>query len=144
MSLQQLPALNASLNGLCAVLLVAGLVCIKQKRPEAHKRIMLAAVCVSAVFLASYLTYHFSVRVVTRFPGQGWSRPVYFTILISHSLLAVCVLPMVLITVARALKGNLERHRALARWTWPIWMYVSVTGVIVYLMLYQWFVPAQP
>lgn len=139
MTLHDLPAVNASLNALCAVLLLAGLVCIKRGQREAHKKIMLAAVCVSAVFLASYLTYHFSVQVVTRFPGQGWSRPVYFTILLSHTILAVCVLPMVLVTVARALKGNFDRHRALARWAWPIWMYVSITGVIVYMMLYQWF-----
>jgi uncharacterized membrane protein YozB (DUF420 family) len=97
---------------------------------------MLAAIGTSSLFLVSYLTYHY-YHGATRFPGQGWIRPVYFSVLISHTVLAACVLPLVLVTVARALRGNFPKHRQIARWTLPIWLYVSVTGVIVYLMLYH-------
>ena len=91
----------------------------------------------STIFLTCYLIYHFSVRVVTKFPGQGWIRPVYFLLLSSHILLAAAILPLVLITLSRAVQGRFEAHRKIARWTWPLWMYVSVTGVLVYLLLYH-------
>ena len=104
----------------------------------AHRAVMIAAIVTSSVFLAFYLYYHFHVGSV-RFQGQGWSRPVYFTILISHTILAVTIVPLVIITLSRALRRRFPQHRAIARWTYPLWMYVSITGVIVYFMLYQWF-----
>lgn len=139
MTVQDLPAINASLNALATVFLVFGYVFIKRGRRDAHRNCMIAAVVTSAVFLACYLTYHFSVTAVTKFQGQGLVRPVYFFILITHIILAIVIVPMVLMTVYRAWKKNWEAHKRLSRWTWPIWMYVSVTGVLVYLMLYQWF-----
>jgi putative membrane protein len=104
----------------------------------AHRAFMLAALASSSLFLASYLYYHAHVGSV-HFQGRGWSRPVYFTILTSHTILAAVIVPMVIITLIRALRGRFDRHRAIARWTYPLWMYVSVTGVIVYFMLYRWF-----
>jgi uncharacterized membrane protein YozB (DUF420 family) len=104
----------------------------------AHKVIMITAVVTSTLFLISYLYYHFHVGSV-HFQGTGWSRPVYFTILISHVTLAVVIVPMVMITLTRALRERFDKHRAIARWTFPLWLYVSVTGVLVYFMLYQWF-----
>ena len=139
MSVTDLPVVNASLNALSAVFLTLGFIFIKQKRTAAHRNCMMAALGTSTIFLACYLYYHFSVRVMTKFTGTGWIRPVYFFILISHVILAVAIVPLVLVTVSRAFKERFEAHRAIARWTWPIWMYVSVTGVIVYLMLYQFF-----
>jgi len=136
------PALDAVLNGSSAVLIGSGLYCIKRGREQAHKRIMLTAFATSTLFLISYLYYHLVLRAgVTRFAGQGFSRPLYFTILISHTILAVVVVPFVLITLARALKGKFARHKAIAPYTFAIWMYVSVTGVVIYLMLYKIFVP---
>jgi uncharacterized membrane protein YozB (DUF420 family) len=132
------PAINATLNGTSAVLLLAGRWQIKLGRMAAHRAFMLAAVCTSTLFLTSYLYYHWHVGSV-RFQGQGWSRPVYFTILISHTLLAITILPLVIITLSRALRERFDRHRAIARWTFPLWLYVSCTGVIVYFMLYHWF-----
>ena len=132
------PALNAILNGTSAVLLTAGYRFIRRKQVQAHRMCMGAAVITSSLFLASYLYYHWHVGSV-RFQGTGWSRPVYFTILISHTTLAASLLVLVPITLARALRERFDRHRALARWTWPIWMYVSVTGVVIYLMLYHLF-----
>jgi uncharacterized membrane protein YozB (DUF420 family) len=132
------PAIDAALNGTSAVLLLVGRRFIKRGRMGAHRAVMIAALISSSLFLAFYLYYHAHVGSV-RFQGQGWSRPVYFTILISHTILAVTIVPMVIITLNRALRGRFDRHRAIARWTFPLWMYVSVTGVIVYVMLYHLF-----
>lgn len=134
--LSLLPHLNAFLNGTSAVLLMSGYAFIKQSRVRAHRTCQLAAVVTSTLFLGSYLTYHY-FHGTTRFAGQGIVRPLYFIILISHTILAITVVPLVLITLFRAARGDFERHRRIARWTLPIWLYVSVTGVIVYLMLYQ-------
>jgi uncharacterized membrane protein YozB (DUF420 family) len=134
-----LPAVNAVLNASATVLIVAGLVLIKRGRREAHRRVMLAAVGVSALFLVSYLTHKFTVGPRS-FGHEGEAvRTVYLAILLSHTVLAGLTLPLVITTVVFALRGSLERHKKLARWTAPIWLYVSVTGVLVYLMLYQWF-----
>lgn len=134
--IEHLPTVNAILNSLSAVLLVLGYRQIKLGRRENHKRLMIATVSVSALFLASYLTYHW-FHGSTRFLGEGWIRPVYFIILISHTILAASVVPLVLITLRRGLKSDFLRHKRIARWTFPIWLYVSVTGVIVYLLLYH-------
>ena len=135
------PALNTFLNGSSAVLIGCGYYLIKTGRREAHKRMMIAAVVTSALFLISYLYYHVVLRAgVTHFKGEGVWRPVYFGILLSHTFLAVVVVPLVLITLSRALKGNFARHRVIARYTFPIWMYVSVTGVVIFVMLYKIFV----
>ncbi len=136
MKISDLPALNALLNGTSAILLLIGHRLIVRKRIVAHRRVMISAFVVSSLFLISYLVYHAHVGSV-RFLGTGWVRPVYFTILTSHTLLAVAIVPLVLITLGRGLSGSFARHRAIARWTYPIWLYVSVTGVVVYLMLYQ-------
>jgi len=136
LTVRDLPALNALLNGTAATLLVVGWFLIRSGRREAHRRVMLAALAVSAAFLASYLVYHFHVGSV-RFQGTGWVRTLYFTILISHTLLAAAVPVLALVTLSRALRRRFERHRATARWTRPIWLYVSVTGVVVYWMLYR-------
>src|SRR5689334_19051403 len=109
---------------------------MRRKLIAAHRRVMISAVAVSTAFLASYLYYHAHVGSV-RFLGMGWIRPVYFAILISHTLLAATIVPMVLITLVRGLRGNFEQHRRIARWTYPMWLYVSITGVVVYLMLYK-------
>jgi putative membrane protein len=138
LSLTDLPALNATLNATSAILLIAGYRFIRRRQITAHKRCMLAAGATSALFLVSYLTYHYYVGSMS-FRGQGWVRPLYFTILISHTTLAAAIVPLVLITLFRAWKADFVRHARLARWTWPIWMYVSVTGVIIYVMLYQLF-----
>ncbi len=131
-----LPAINAALNSASAVLLTAGYLFIRNKNVTAHKLCMLSAVATSALFLTSYLVYHFQVGSVP-FRGQGWIRAVYFTVLISHTILAVAVVPLVLVALARALKGSFERHKRVARWTLPLWLYVSITGVVVYWMLYR-------
>src|SRR5580698_1716944 len=134
------PALDAFLNGSSALLIGTGFYFIKNKRVEAHKRMMLAAFGTSTLFLISYLYYHLVLRAgVTHFQGQGVSRPLYFTLLTSHTILAVVVVPFVLITLIRALKGRFARHKAIAPYTFAIWMYVSVTGVVIYLMLYKIF-----
>ena len=132
------PVLDASLNGASAVLLVAARGMIRHGRKAAHRGLMLAALATSSLFLTSYLYYHAHVGSV-RFAGRGWSRPVYFTILASHTVLAAAVVPLVAITLSRALGERFDRHRVIARWTYPIWLYVSVTGVVVYLMLYRLF-----
>lgn len=132
---QALPALNAFLNATSATLLVIGFLQIRKKRVRAHRRLMLAACVVSTLFLASYLTYH-SIAGSTRFAGTGWARPLYFSILISHTILATAVLPLVIVTVWRGLRMEVAKHRPIARWTLPVWLYVSVTGVLVYLMLW--------
>lgn len=138
MSVQDFPALNASLNATSALLMIAGFFFIKTKRVTAHRACMLGAVLVSTAFLVCYVIYHIRQAGPTRFGGTGMIRSVYFTILISHILLAVAIVPLVLRTVTLALKGRIEQHRAWARWTFPIWTYVSVTGVLVYCFLYRW------
>lgn len=136
MTVSDLPAINATLNATCAVLLMTGYFLIRRGRVAQHRAVMIAAVCTSVVFLISYLTYH--AQVGSRpFQGQGPIRVVYFTILLTHTVLATLIVPMVLVTLWRGLKRRDDRHRAIARWTLPLWMYVSVTGVIVYLMLYR-------
>jgi len=129
-------ALNASLNGTSAILLAGGYVAIRSGKIAVHKAFMISAFAVSSVFLASYLLYHYRVGHVT-FHGQGWIRPVYFVLLTSHTILAVVIVPLILVTLRRAWIGRFDRHRVIARWTLPLWFYVSVTGVIVYLMVYQ-------
>jgi len=135
-SAADLPSVNASLNALAAVLLILGYVLIRQGRREAHRKAMLAAFATSVVFLICYLVYHFQVGSV-RFQRTGVIRTIYFSILISHTLLAAAVPPLAIITLNRALKARFPAHRAIARWTLPIWLYVSVTGVVVYWMLYR-------
>jgi uncharacterized membrane protein YozB (DUF420 family) len=132
------PAINATLNGTSAVLLVSAHRMIKRGRMATHRALMLTAVGTSTLFLISYLYYHAHVGSV-RFQGHGWSRPVYFSILISHTILAATIVPLVIVTLSRALRERFDRHREIARWTYPIWLYVSVTGVVIYLMLYQIF-----
>jgi len=129
-------ALNASLNGLSAILLAGGYTAIRNHKVNVHKRFMISAFVVSSVFLASYLLYHYRVGHVA-FQGRGWIRPVYFALLLSHTILAIVIVPLILITLRRAWLERFDRHRVIARWTLPLWFYVSVTGVIVYLMLYQ-------
>ena len=136
MSVRDLPTLNAILNATSAGLLALGYVLIRRGRREAHQKVMQAALACSALFLVSYLTYHAQVGSV-RFPGQGPIRTVYFAILISHTILAIVIVPLVIVTFARARRGRFDRHRAIARVTLPLWAYVSVTGVIVYWMLYR-------
>jgi putative membrane protein len=135
-TIAQIPALNACLNALSASLLVLGFVLIKRGRRRAHRNAMVAALVTSAAFLASYLYYHWHAGA-TRFTGVGTIRTVYFSILISHTVLAAAVPVLVGLTVVPALRGRFERHRRLARWTLPIWLYVSVTGVLIYVLLYQ-------
>ena len=138
MSISQLPALNAILNSVSAILLVTGYLFIRQKNIKAHKASMISAFVTSTLFLTSYLIYHFSKELgPTRFQGEGIIRPIYFFILITHTVLAVTIVPMIFMTFSRALKKKFAPHRKIARWTLPLWLYVSVTGVVVYLMLYQ-------
>lgn len=139
MTLHDLPAVNGTLNGLSAIFLSAGFVFIKQKKITAHRNCMIAAFATSVIFLICYLTYHIVVHTVTVFRDPPWFRPIYLTILLTHTVLAVVIVPMILMTLSRALKRRFELHKKIARWTWPLWMYVSVTGVIVYLILYQVF-----
>jgi uncharacterized membrane protein YozB (DUF420 family) len=137
------PAINASLNGSCAVLLVLGYMAIRGRRIVTHKLLMLCALGVSIAFLTCYLYYHLVIRKgqPTRFTGEGLARPVYFAILLSHTGLAIVVAPLALITAYLGLRDRLSRHMALARWTLPLWLYVSVTGVVVYWMLYHLYSP---
>ena len=129
-------ALNASLNGLSAILLAAGYAAIRAGKRDVHKAFMLSAFGVSTVFLVSYVIYHIRVGHVV-FQGQGWIRPVYFALLLSHTILAIVIVPLILITLRRAWMEKFDKHRAIARWTLPLWFYVCVTGVIVYFMVYQ-------
>lgn len=140
MTTADLPALNASLNAISAVLLGTGYRFIRRGDVARHRICMISAFLVSTAFLTSYLTYH-ALHGSTPFPGQGWVRPVYFTLLITHVALAVVVLPLALATIWRAWNGDFERHRRIARITFPIWMYVSVTGVMVYWALYRIYAP---
>jgi uncharacterized membrane protein YozB (DUF420 family) len=131
------PTINATINALAAVLLWLGRKAILRGDPAAHKRLMFSALTASAVFLASYLLYHFLKQgVVTRYPHGGALKALYYVVLIPHTILAMVMVPFILAAVRYALIGRLDRHRALVRWVWPVWMYVSVTGVLVYLMLY--------
>ena len=141
--MSQIPLLatvNASLNAIAAVFLGAGFYFIRRRQIAAHRVCMIIAFAVSVVFLICYLTYHYQVGDV-RFQGHGPIRPVYFTILISHIILAVTTVPLAIMTLSRALHSRFDKHRRIARWTWPIWMYVSVTGVIVYVMVYHIYGP---
>ena len=134
-------ALNATLNGTSAVLLAAGYTAIRTGKRDIHKIFMVSAVIASCTFLISYVIYHLRVHRVILFQGQGWIRPVYFTILISHTLLAIVIVPLIIITLRRAWLERFDKHRLIARWTLPLWFYVSVTGVIVYFMVYQIYAP---
>ncbi|MFA0739918.1 DUF420 domain-containing protein [Fervidibacter sacchari] len=138
LTIHDLPTVNAILNATSGLLLICGYAFIRRRNIDAHKVCMLGAVFASALFLTSYGIYHAHAGA-TKFAGTGWVRPLYFAILISHSALAALIVPMVLVTLFRALKGDFQRHRAIARWTLPIWLYVSVTGVLIYLMLYHLF-----
>jgi putative membrane protein len=131
-----LPALNAALNATAATLLLTGFVAIKKKRVALHKACMVSAFATSSLFLVSYVTHKVLVRVHTPFPGEGAARAVYFTILVSHTILAAATLPLAIVTLRRAWRGEIERHRKIARITWPVWLYVSVTGVVIWWMLY--------
>ena len=135
------PALNATLNGIAAILLVGGYSAIRAGKMQLHKKFMLSAFFVSCAFLVSYVIYHVRIHQVVHFQGQGWIRPVYFTLLISHTILAVVIVPLILSTLRRAWLEQFDKHRRIARWTLPLWFYVSVTGVIVYFMVYQIYVP---
>ena len=144
MSPLDLPIVNALLNGLSAVFLTAGYYFIRRKDQPSHRNCMIAAFITSTLFLACYLTYHGYLayhlhRGPTVFKNPAWFRPIYLTILLTHTILAVVIVPLVLVSLSRALKQRYELHRKIARWTWPLWMYVSVTGVIIYLLLYQIF-----
>jgi uncharacterized membrane protein YozB (DUF420 family) len=134
------PVIDATLNGTSAVLLVIGRGFIKRGRMAAHRAVMITALVSSSLFLASYLYYHWHVGSV-HFQGQGVWRPIYFSILISHTILAITIVPMIIITLSRALRERFDQHQAIASWTYPLWLYVSITGVIVYLMLYRLFAP---
>jgi putative membrane protein len=135
-TIHDLPALNATLNATAAILLAVGYVLIRRGRIRQHRAVMLTAFATSVAFLVSYLIYHAHVGS-KRFPGAGPIRTVYFAILISHTILAATIVPLALVTLSRALSARFDRHRAIARWTLPLWMYVSITGVIVYFMLYR-------
>lgn len=137
-SVADLPTVNATLNGTSALLLGAGYLAIRGRRIALHRALMLSALVVSILFLISYLYYHSQVGT-TRFTGQGWVRPLYFTILLSHTVLAVAIVPLAIVTLYRALRADFARHKRIARWTLPVWIYVSVTGIAVYVMLYHLF-----
>jgi putative membrane protein len=136
MTIHDLPAVNATLNGLSAVFLALGFFFIKRGQKIAHRNCMIAAFCTSAIFLACYLTYHIFVKTVTHFKNPEWFKTFYFTILISHTILAAVIVPLILRTLWLAKKQNFAAHQKIARWTWPLWMYVSVTGVLIYWLLY--------
>jgi uncharacterized membrane protein YozB (DUF420 family) len=136
MNIHDLPAVNASLNGLSGIFLTAGYISIRRQNKLAHRNCMIAAFVTSILFLICYLTYHASVRTVTHFREPERFRPIYLVILISHSVLAAAIVPLVLVTLYHAKKERFELHKKIARWTWPLWMYVSVTGVLVYWLLY--------
>ena len=139
MTIHDLPAVNATLNGLSAVFLGLGYVFIKRGQKIAHRNCMIAAFCTSVVFLACYLTYHALVKTVTHFVDPPWFKPIYLTILLTHTILAVVIVPLILVTLWRARQQQFDAHKKIARWTWPLWLYVSVTGVVIYVLLYQIF-----
>ena len=138
MTFSDLPAVNASLNGLSAIFLMAGYRFIRRKNVPAHHRCMLSAVVTSTLFLICYVTYHLKAGR-TVFKDPQWFRPLYLTLLLTHTVLAVVIVPMVIITLSRALRQRFDLHKRIARWTWPLWMYVSVTGVVIYFLLYHIF-----
>jgi putative membrane protein len=140
MSIGDLPALNATLNASATVCLIAGLIFIKRGQKKAHIACMVTALLISVAFLVSYSIYH-SAHLTTKFTHPGWPKVVYLGILITHIPLAALTVPMVLLTVIPALRQRFDRHKRIARWTYPVWLYVSVTGVLVYMMLYRWFPP---
>lgn len=136
MTFSELPAVNAALNGLSTVFLTTGFIMIRRGRRTAHRNGMIGALITSSLFLVSYLVYH-SHAGRTVFKDPAWFRPVYLSILLTHTVLAVAIVPLVLLTLVPALRGQFERHQRIARWTWPLWMYVSVSGVVIYLLLYH-------
>lgn len=136
-AISDLPAVNATLNGIAAFFLVLGYVQIRRGAWRIHKRCMLSAMVASALFLTSYLIYHFNIGGAKPFPGAGIARVVYYVVLGTHVPLAMTILPLALVTTTRGLRSQFDRHVAIARWTFPLWLYVSVTGVVIYLMLYQ-------
>ncbi len=138
MTFYDLPKINAGLNALSAILLTIGFISIKRGNKTAHRNCMIGALTCSVIFLACYLYYHFHAGR-TVFKDPAWFRPIYLTLLLTHTTLAVAILPMIVVTVIRAAKQRFEAHKKIARWTWPIWMYVSVTGVLIYFLLYQIF-----
>lgn len=144
MSLSDLPAINASLNAITTTFILAGWWFISRNRIPQHITCMVSAVVTSTIFLACYLYYHFHTHIVTKFTAEGPIRYIYFFILITHIILAFAVPVLVIGTLIPAIKARFDRHRRIARWTLPIWLYVSVTGVLVYMMLYQWFPPTKP
>lgn len=135
------PAINASLNALSAIFIGAARYQIARRRIKAHRNLMLAAVCTSTLFLSSYLYYHFAVRhgQPMRFPGTGLARTIYLFVLTTHTILATAIVPMVFVSVRRGLRRDDAAHTRISRWTYPLWMYVSITGVVIYFMLYRWF-----
>ena len=137
-----LPHVNAALNTVSTILLVIGFVMIRSGRKTTHRKIMISAIIVSALFLVFYLIYHFTAPIFV-FPGTGWTIPAYYALLVSHVVLATLVTPMIAVTAWRALHGSFERHKAIARWTLPVWLYVTVTGVMIYVILYHVY-PAGP
>jgi uncharacterized membrane protein YozB (DUF420 family) len=139
MTLHDLPAVNASLNGLSAIFLSCGYVFIRRGNKTAHRNCMVAAFTTSVLFLGCYLTYHVTVKTLTHFVQPAWFRPWYLTLLLTHTVLAVVIVPLILATLYRARRRRFEAHKAIARWTLPLWLYVSVTGVVVYLLLYRIF-----
>ncbi len=141
MTISDLPAINASLNALSTAFIVAGLIFIKMERKLAHMVAMISALITSTLFLACYLTYHFNTAVVTKFTHPGWPKTLYFSILLTHIPLAIAILPLVAITVIPAFRARYDQHRKWAKITAPLWLYVSVTGVLVYMMLYVWYPP---
>lgn len=148
MTLSDLPAVNAALNGLSTVLLTAGWICIKRGNRHAHIGCMLGALVTSAIFLGCYLFYHFQMQKLygkahTSFVNPAWFRPIYLTILVTHLIGAIAILPLIVVTVTRAFRERFELHKKIARWTLPIWLYVSVTGVVIYFLLYQIFPQAR-
>lgn len=138
MTIQDLPGLNASLNGSAAVLALIGYLCIKNKNRAWHRALMLAALVASVGFLTSYLIYHFSIAQVTKYPGDGLGKVIYYAILITHVPLAALIAPLLLRAVFLAMKDRIPAHKKLVRWVFPLWMYVSATGVLIYFMLYRW------
>ncbi len=149
MTFTDLPAVNAALNGLSMLFLSAGFVLIKRGNKTAHRNCMVAAFVTSSLFLVCYLYYHYQMKQTygaahTKFVDPAWFRPIYLFILFTHLIGAFAIVPLVLMTFARAIKGDFERHKKIARWTWPVWMYVSTTGVLIYFLLYQIFEQQKP
>jgi putative membrane protein len=142
MTLSDLPAINAGLNSLSTVFLTAGYIFIRRQQQVAHRNCMMGAVISSALFLTCYIIYHYNAGRTT-FRDPAWFRPIYLTILLTHTILAVAIVPMVLMTLYRAARRQFDRHKRISRWTWPIWIYVSVTGVLIYFLLYHIF-PQRP